>query len=406
VSELVRSLADIRPGQAYAAGYAALLRMHLYLIGETHQRLLDFGAQARGILLGAAGEDGTLDGMGLFQAIQELEAAWRETFDDWERLFQALRWEAGGLAFGVLAVLHRAYIEEAGEGQPQGLPLQEAVEADIDGGVFKPQHQGLMNAAEQHIYSDGLNLSQRVWQLDNESLEGIKRILYNGVANGDSAWNMAKELEQYLGAGQDCPRWTRTRLYGLTKKEIAAGNRTGLYSREACAGQGVAYKALRMARNEIQIMHGMTTDALLAMQPWVEQEKISLSPSHPPIGCECEDVVKGGEDGDGVYPKGTITIPIHPQCLCLKTGVLMPEEQFGRLLGGWVRGEPWAAMDEYAGMLGVSPLDVFAVSLAVGMANGLISWLWGSEEDVAEQVQDALQWALPGEEDVMMGVYV
>jgi len=418
----VASLDDIRAGQAYTAAYAALMRMHLYLIGETHQRLLDFGAQVRGILMEAAGKDGTLDGLGLFKAVFGIEAAWRGMMLEWTQLFQALRWEAGGLAYGTLAVLHREYVlgksAEAVESIPLPQPLpqgeggrrfEEQAEGGINGGVFRPQLKALMGEAERHIYNDGLNLSQRVWRFDNESLEGIKRILYNGVANGDSAWNMAKELERYLGAGQDCPRWTRTRLYGQTKKEIAAGSKAGLYSKEAsCAGQGVAYKALRMARNEIQTLHGMATDALLARQPWVEQEKISLSPSHPPIGCECEDVVVGGENGDGVYPKGTISLPIHVHCLCIKTAELMDEEEFGRLLGGWVRGEPWAAMDEYADMLGVvSPIDVFAMSLAVGMANGLITWLWGDEDDVAEQVSGAMQWALPGEGDMMMmGEYV
>ena len=68
-----------------------------------------------------------------------------------------------------------------------------------------------------------------------------------------------------------------------------------MYSREACAGQGVAYNALRLARNEIQVAHGLATDSLFAKMPWVEKEAINLSPSHPAIGCACEDVVVNGE---------------------------------------------------------------------------------------------------------------
>ncbi len=116
----------------------------------------------------------------------------------------------------------------------------------------------------------------------------------------------------------------------------------------------MAYNALRMARNEIQIAHHMATDRMFAAMPWVEKEQIVLSPSHPSIGCECEEIVVGGERGEGIYAKGEIILPVHVQCLCFKIAVLMPADEFVRKLRGWMRGEAaWPAMDEYAGWLGL-----------------------------------------------------
>jgi hypothetical protein len=181
--------------------------------------------------------------------------------------------------------------------------------------VYDPQLKAVLDAAAQRMYGDGLTLSDRIWRLDLESRNGIKRTVLNGVANGDSAWNIAKDLETYLGANEDCPRWTSTRLSKLTPTDRMVSRRGLVVSvlGTPCESKGVAYKALRLARNEIQIAHQRATDDIWGNVPWLEQEQVMLSPDHPPIGCECEDVVAGGEDGEGIYPKGEITLPLHVQ---------------------------------------------------------------------------------------------
>jgi hypothetical protein len=271
--------------------------------------------------------------------------------------------------------------------------LQEQEEIPV---LFEEQIQAIIEAANQRIYGDGLQLSERVWNLSQQSIEGIRQLVFQGVAEQDSAWNIAERLEPYLGFGNECPRWTRTRLYGLTKQEIADGRRTGLYSGAECAGQGVAYKGLRLARNELQAVHHGATDTVMGKMPWIEQEQINLSPDHPDIGCECEDIVVGGEDGDGVYPKGTIILPVHVQCLCYKTAVLMDEGDFVDQLRGWSSGTSiWSAMDAYANWLGVDQLEMGTVDLVTAAAaQSMVAWLWGGEEDLAGAVSEAVQLPL------------
>jgi hypothetical protein len=143
----------------------------------------------------------------------------------------------------------------------------------------------------------------------------------------------------------------------------------------------VAYNALRLARNEIQVAHHLATDRIFAHAPWVEREQIRLSPDHPPIECECPDVAAGGENGDGVYPKGEVTLPIHVQCLCYKLAVLMDSGQFVERLRGWLAGTAgWPEMGLYADYVGADASTLPDPTLLASWGATLATWLWGDED--------------------------
>ena len=352
----------------------ALVRQHTYLTGETHRILMAASDRIGAQLLKRGNQDDPITSVQAFLAMDAAGEILRDALTEWVQLFQAMRTEAVSLPFGTLAVQVRWLGEQAGK----------LNEAKISGeGVFEDQLKVLLNAAAQHVYTDGMTLSSRIWQLERQSLEGINRLVMQGLQEQWSAWDLAKKLEGYLGAGRDCPRWTRMRLYGLSKAAIASGDRTGLKSGDECAGQGVSYNALRMARNEMQTAHHLATDQVMGQIPWIEMEKVNLSGAHPALGCECETVVVGGDNLDGVYPKGTIQLPLHVHCLCYKTAVQMPAEEFGGKLRGWMRGEQsWGAMDTFAEYVGVG--DVLAANLSADWAaKSLGVWIFGSEADVA-----------------------
>lgn len=301
-----RTLLSIPVRRVHQAQQAALMRVQLHFTGKTHEILGDFASKARGILMRFGGDG--LDASTAFLAQTLIFSEWEKTFmGSWLPAFQAQRKEAASLPFGTLAVYHEKLLKKR---------INESTNQRINeetGAVFDPQLQAILAAANQLIYQDGFNLSSRIWRLDRETRGGIQRSLMAGVQEGKSAWEVAKDLEQFLGANRDCPRWTASRLYRLPKTEIAAGNRLGLRSGSECDGQGVAYNALRLARTEIQAVHHQASTDLMQAQPWVEKEKIHLSGSHPKADI-CDDVVTGGENGDGVYPVGTIRLGLHPNC--------------------------------------------------------------------------------------------
>jgi hypothetical protein len=379
--KLVAKLEDVRMGSLDKASFKAVLRLQVFFTGRTHELILEFGKQAQALLLKHGNEDGVLDGLRGFRAQSDLLKAWGDTWKTWQDEFQAARREAVSIPFGVMAVRHEKFVRSAVEEQLSAVSGQQLAESreliaeSIEGGVFKPQLDILLNVAAEYLYGDSLNLSDRIWRVDRGARDAINNVVMQGIADGDSAWNIAKKLEQFLGAGEDCPRWTSTRLYGRTASDKSAGDTTGLLSGDACDGRGVSYNALRLARTEIQKAHSLATDRVMQSQPWVQMEQTNLSASHPETD-ECDDVVSGGDKGDGVYPVGTIEYPLHPNCFCYKTAVLMPEKEFTSSLNGWLKGESWPEMDSYAEDIGWGGSGDPAPSLMPN-ALSLAVWLFG-----------------------------
>jgi len=382
-AKLIGKLDSIPLGRMYQASFKAVVRLHVFFTGRTHELFLEFGDKASALILKKGGKDQVLDGATGLAVQSQLLKLWGEMFDAWRTELEKVRVEAASIPFGVMAVAHERLViplttkEQRSTKEETLRSAQGDINEAVEDGVFSPQLSVLLNAASEWLYGDSLNLSARVWQVDREARDGMNAILLNGISSGDSAWNIAQQLEQFLGANADCPRWTSTRLYGRTKSDIAAGDTTGLLSGNACDGSGVSYNALRLARTEIQKAHALATDRVLAAQPWVQMEMINLSPAH--VGNDiCDEVANGGENGDGVYPVGTIELPLHPNCLDYKTAVLMPEKEFTSSLRGWLDGtQEWSAMDDYAEMLGVSS-DQLSVSILPNAIN-LAVWLFSDK---------------------------
>jgi hypothetical protein len=377
-------LADIPIELIDQAQQQALMRLQVKVTGETHRLLNELVAELRKRLLEYADEDGKLKAEFYLVLVDYAGKLWADTLKRWRVMFEAARREAVAIPFGSLARNHQHFVGlvELEERKARKLEEQGPVRIGVQGvPFFEQQIQEVLDATAQRVYSDGFKLSQRIWRLDQESLGGIQQILQETMATGDSAWNAAKKLEAYLGPGADCPRWTSTRLSRLTKSDIAAGDKRGLIRGNPCESKGVAYNALRLARNEIQIAHHAAKDIVMARQPWTEMERIVLSPAHP-VEDICDDVVGGGENGDGVYPKGTIILPLHVQCLCYKQGVQMPADEFIGKLRGWMTNEAaWPEMDQYASWLGVGRTDMVA-DLLLPLEAAMARWLWGKEDEL------------------------
>jgi hypothetical protein len=371
---LIERLDEVSLGKIYDASFKAMMRLQMFFMMRTHELILAFGKAAEGEILHAGGKEGMLDGASGFALQSQLLMMWGDTWLDWMVEFQQARREAGRIAFGVQAVIHQRLVSDqwtalSKQKAESGMQISEAV---VDG-VYNPQLRILMDVAEEYLHGDALNLSGRIWRIDQEARNGINTAILNGIQNGSSAWDIAKQLEQFLGAGQGCPRWTSTRLYGRTKTEIADGDTTGLLNGADCNGSGVSYNALRLARTELQKIHSLATDRMMAQQPWVEAEQVKTSPAHGEQD-ECDAAAGGGENGDGVYPVGTVELPLHPNCLCYKTAVLMNEKDFSKRMKEWLNGGEWDEIDQYANDLGV-PLDTNFMPAALSLA----VWLFGEE---------------------------
>lgn len=383
--------------------YSAVMRLQLYVQMRIHETLARAASTMRDAVIASAGQEGKLTPAGLMHVRMMLDTEWKRKFNALRALIVAAQRDAGAIPFGTLAEQHAYWIGTVGRGATSSeshniaRPLQDAIDASDP--VFRPQLNAIIQAANKTVYADGLTLSGRLWKLDQQSRAGIQSVVFAGVQNGKSAWDIAKDLERYLGASADCPRWTSTRLYTLTKSDIAAGDPRGLIRGDECAAQGVAYNALRLARTEIQRVHNLATQSLMQQMPWVTEEQMRLSPAHPEEDV-CDEIIAKGRDGKGIYPVGTLSLPIHPNCLCYLVAVEMPADDFVGQLRGWMRGEQqWLAMDTYAATFGaqlspamnaqartitrtIQPAAALATGVIAGAAAGfivasLLDWLTG-----------------------------
>lgn len=370
-AKVIPSVGGIPTSRLYRAQFVATARLQLFFTAETHTLFADFADQARTVVARYADKNGKLDTVSGFRAQQALTGIWGDTLMKWVEIFQEARTVAATLPFGGLCEFHERLVKGSAEITEASIP---------ESAVFAPQIQVLLDAAAEYLYGDGLNLSGRIWRLDREARDGMNTLISAAIADGTSAWDLAKNLEQFLGADADCPRWTSTRLYKRSKSQIAAGDMTGLITNPNCDGQGVSYNALRLARTEIQKAHALATDKVMMNSPWVEKEKVNLSAQHPEPDI-CDDVTSGGEKGEGVYEKGEIELPLHPNCLCYKTAVLMDEDKFVGDLNAWVKGSSeWPEMDQYAHFIGASTSPTAPLSEDLSNDGSLLMlgvWLFG-----------------------------
>lgn len=386
---MTNKLSTIPTSKLYQAQIAALARVHLWVTGEIHLRINDFAREAREIFLKRAGKDGVFDGASGFQAQTEILRAWGDVQAKTLKLTQAGMKQAARLPFALLAEEHGRRFAMLNESYPHpNLPpnrqvrdLGEGVAENIFEGWVEQQFRVLIDRANTRVI-EGMNLSGRVWRLDRETRGGINDLVVRAIVEKQDAWSLAKDLEKFLGANQDCPRWTSSRLYGLTKAEIAGGDLQGLVTGSACDGQGVAYKALRLARTEIQAIHADATTRQMAASPWVQKERIVLSEGHPQADI-CDDVIAAGDEGKGIYTVGTIILPLHPQCLCYKVAVTMSDDEFVSQMRGWLDGSSeWPEMDEYSSNISGG------VNVELGLATeALMTWLFGSEKELEKAMK-------------------
>lgn len=110
----------------------------------------------------------------------------------------------------------------------------------------------------------GLNLSERIWQLDWATRNLLERDILNSVMRNESAADMARRIERYLLPGREVPRDVPSRAYSGQPADVS-------------------YNAYRLARTEInQTYHEVRrrSDAALADQGLALGTRWVLSPQH------------------------------------------------------------------------------------------------------------------------------
>ena len=168
--------------------------------------------------------------------------------------------------------------------------------------------------------SNGFTLSDRVWNLSNQTRSQIDYFIAEGLTTGRSANDLAKDLQRYLKRPEKRFRRLRDKTTGKLKLSDPA---KGYHP-----GRGVyrsSFKnASRLARNEINIAYRSADTERRKRLPFVTGIEVHLSQAHPKYDI-CDELV-------GKYPKDFVFTGWHPNCLCFTTALLMPKEKFKEYL--------------------------------------------------------------------------
>lgn len=170
----------------------------------------------------------------------------------------------------------------------------------------------------------GMNLSQNVWKLAQNTKEQLEFYLQSGLATGRSADVISRDIRNILNEPDKLFRRVRDPKTGKLVPSKPMAN----YH----PGQGVyrsSYKnARRLARTEINMAYRASDMESYRNSEVVIGYQIKLSPNHP-VPDICDSAA-------GVYPKDFHWIGWHPQCRCFSVPVTMTLDQ----LDDFENGEP------------------------------------------------------------------
>lgn len=218
--------------------------------------------------------------------------------------------------------LHRA--AEIGEAAVLGSP-QVAVAAQASPGTVVSD---AVRTVRTFIAEDGLQLSDRIWRVNQGARERIGRAITSAVVQGQSAVEAA---QQFLARGEPVPADVQTKMNAAQAQRLA---RTAGRALAVDEGNAMAH-ALRVFRTEINRAHGTAWQTAALSVDGVVGTRFVLSPDHPRVDiCDLHARVNLYGLGPGVYPPGKSPWPAHPNTLSFEVAVfadeVTAEDQAGR----------------------------------------------------------------------------
>lgn len=166
--------------------------------------------------------------------------------------------------------------------------------------------------------NDGLQLSDRLWIINDNHKTNIIRAINSAVIQGHSASEAAANL---IASGE---KPTKEMLRKINRAET---NKMSNVLKAQYFDEDAAYwQARRLFRTELNRAHGMAYQNSLEDDDDIVGTRFKLSPNHPRVDiCDMHASVNRFGLGKGVYPKGKSPWPAHPNTLSYEEAVFIDE---------------------------------------------------------------------------------
>ncbi len=290
-----------------------LKRMILVLAGDIREELEHFG-----------GVDGRIPAAQLPTLRAYLQGRLSSFSDRWRQLLDDGLREAAKIGANLLDLVGRA----GGDAQVVGQVLEQL---------------------RTFTAVDGLQLSDRLWRVDQATRDSLRAAVEGAIARGESS---AQAAQRYLREGAPVPDALRAGMaagqpgaIGRAVESLLTENATG----------NPDYLLQRVLRTEINRAYTESYVATVAQHPDVVGVKFNLSPAHPrPDICDLYASANLYGLGEGVYPPGQHPYPAHPNTLSFLTTVFNDDVTDADKAGketafDWLRGRDAETQDSVLG---------------------------------------------------------
>ena len=184
-------------------------------------------------------------------------------------------------------------------------------------GMFSRNLEGLK--ALQRRVDNGMNLSDRVWNITNQTKGHVELFLESGLAAGRSAEGIGRDMRQMLNNPDKRFRRVRNEEGKLVLSQPMKNYHPG---------QGVyrssRMNALRLSATETNMGYRMSDVERWEQLDFVLGYEVKRSPNAEP--CAICDALKGK------YPKGFVFSAFHPFCICYAVPIVMEHNDFADFL--------------------------------------------------------------------------
>lgn len=238
---------------------------------------------------------------------------------------RAIEKSLSGLHDSLLNVITNASVQAWNRGNKKADDLVEGFIKDLSisdtlrDRLFSRNADALQSLLERRD-SNGLNLSDRVWNITGGMKENLEFYLSSGLSAGRPAALIGQDVRQLLH--EPNRRFHRVRN---SEGELVLSQPMKEYH----PGQGVyrsAYKnALRLTATQTNISYRQADHDRWQKMDFVLGIEIARSPSHRGPCPICDALV-------GKYPKGFLFTGFHPFCICMAVPIMMNHEEFADYL--------------------------------------------------------------------------
>lgn len=215
-------------------------------------------------------------------------------------------------------------------------------ETDIHDAFSYVPEQIIRNIINGNVYQEGWTLSGAIWGYNKQTQDALNKIISIGTAQGKSAYEIAKDIEQYVNPGAMKP----SRVISSWRYE------NGERVQDKFRFGKVDYNAQRLARTLISHAYQQSFQHVNKNDPFVTGYRWLTSNFHGRICPLC--IERATSDnygmGAGIFPKDELPLD-HPNGMCTFEAVI-PDSltEIARKIGEWYKAPigTFPEIDRYA----------------------------------------------------------